>query len=441
MGGDRQLTLRGVAGFWLPLAAMWVMMGLQQPGIAAIITRLPEPKVSLAAFGIAFSLAILVESPVIMLLAAATAIAGHPIAYRRLLRFTHVLAAGLTLVHLVLALPPVFSLVVGKLIGAPLAVVGPAQVSFLLMLPWTPAIAYRRLWDGLLIRHNHPRLVSLGTGIRLVSIFGLAALGLVWGRVNGAYVGAVALSVGVIVSALASYFFARHAVWPDHFDQSPRDPLPPAARSWRALVNFYVPLALTSVIALAGQPLLNMGLSRAAAPLSSLAIWPVLMGLTFLIRSVCIAYQEVAIALLKDAHSYRILQRFTLLLTTATTAVFLLIVFTPLADVWFQSISGLPPDLAQMARLPAMVLTPAPALTAWQSWQRSRLVLQNRTSVISQAVGVNVLVLVLVMGVGIALTSWPGSVVAASAYTAALALENVYLWERLAVSRPSIQPA
>ncbi len=427
----RRLTLRAVAVFWLPLAAMWVMMGLQQPVMAAIIARLPDPKVSLAAFGIAFSLAILVESPVIMLLTAATAIAAHPVAYRRLLRFTHVLAAGLTVVHLILALPPVYALAVGKLIGAPPAVVGPSQVAFFLMLPWTPAIAYRRLWDGLLIRHDHPRLVSIGTGIRLAAIFGLALVGLLWGRVSGAYVGAVALSVGVIISALASYLFARRTVLPDRFDLSPEDPLPEAARSWRALLDFYVPLALTSVIALAGQPLLNVGLSRAAAPLSSLAIWPVLMGLAFLIRSMCIAYQEVAIALLRDEHSYRVLRRFALMLATSTTALFLLIVFTPLADVWFRRVSGLPADLAELARLPAMLLAPAPGLTAWQSWQRSLLVLQNRTRVISQAVGVNVAVLALIMGVGIAFTSWPGAVVAATAYTAALALEDLYLWARL----------
>ena len=78
-----------------------------------------------------------------------------------------------------------------------------------------------------------------------------------------------------------------------------------------------------------------------------------------------------------------------------------------------------------------MLLAPAPGLTAWQSWQRSLLVLQNRTRVISQAVGVNVAVLALIMGVGIAFTSWPGAVVAATAYTAALALEDLYLWARL----------
>ncbi len=431
---SRRLTLRAVAVFWLPLAAMWVMMGLQQPVMAAIIARLPDPKVSLAAFGIAFSLAILVESPVIMLLTAATAISAHPVAYRRLLRFTHVLSIGLTIVHLVLALPPIFALAVGKIIGAPAAVVGPAQIAFFLMLPWTPAIAYRRLWDGLLIRHNHPRLVSVGTGIRLVAIFGLALAGLMWGRVSGAYVGAVALSLGVIVSALASYLFARYAVLPNRFDLSHHDPLPRAARSWRALLDFYLPLALTSVIALAGQPLLNVGLSRAAAPLSSLAIWPVLMGLTFLIRSMCMAYQEVAIALLADDRSYHALRQFALLLAGSTSILFLAIVFTPLADVWFRGVSGLPPDLADLARLPAMLLAPLPGLTAWQSWQRSRLVLQNRTRVISQAVGVNVSVLGMIMGLGIAFTSWPGAVVAATAYTAALALEDAYLWIRLSTS-------
>lgn len=423
-----RLTLMGVAAFWLPLAAMWVMMGLQQPFMAAIIARLPEPKEGLAAFGLAFSMALLVESPVIMLLTASTALADHPIAYRRLLRFTHIMAVLFGIVHFLVALPPVFDVVVGGLIGAPPRVVPISQRAFLLLLPWTPTIAYRRLWDGLLIRHGYPRYVSYSTAIRLAVIFGTALIGLWWGQVNGAYVGAIALSVGVSISMLTSYLFARKAVLPDRFATPLQAPLPEAARSWRRLFDFYLPLALTSVIFLVGQPLLSVGLSRAALPLSSLAIWPVLMGLSFLARSMCVAYQEVTVALLSDPASYRVLRTFALILALATSGIFAIVVVTPLADLWFRRVSGLTADLARMARWPAILLIPVPALSAWQSLQRGILVRLNRTRIITLAVGVNLLVLTLVMAVGIWSKRWPGAVVAATAYTAALAAECVVLW-------------
>ncbi len=56
--------------FWLPLAATWLMMSLEGPFIAAIIARLPEPKFNLAAYGVAFSFALIIEAPVIMIMSA-----------------------------------------------------------------------------------------------------------------------------------------------------------------------------------------------------------------------------------------------------------------------------------------------------------------------------------------------------------------------------------
>ena len=60
--------------FWLPLAATWLMMAIEGPYIAAIVARMPAAAHSLAAYGVATALAWLIESPIMMLLSAATAL-------------------------------------------------------------------------------------------------------------------------------------------------------------------------------------------------------------------------------------------------------------------------------------------------------------------------------------------------------------------------------
>ena len=54
--------------FWSPLAMTWFMMALEGPILAAIVARLAEPKVNLAAHGVAFAIAIIIEAPVIMMM-------------------------------------------------------------------------------------------------------------------------------------------------------------------------------------------------------------------------------------------------------------------------------------------------------------------------------------------------------------------------------------
>jgi hypothetical protein len=60
---------------WWPLATSWLFMGLELPAVSAALARLPDPTISLAAYGgVIFPLALLIESPIIMLLSASTAL-------------------------------------------------------------------------------------------------------------------------------------------------------------------------------------------------------------------------------------------------------------------------------------------------------------------------------------------------------------------------------
>jgi len=70
------LRLAEVARNWLPLAASWLVMGLEMPVVSAIMARLADPEIHLAAYGgVVFPIALIVEAPVIMLLAASVALA------------------------------------------------------------------------------------------------------------------------------------------------------------------------------------------------------------------------------------------------------------------------------------------------------------------------------------------------------------------------------
>ncbi|MEL6823078.1 MAG: hypothetical protein AAFP70_15065, partial [Calditrichota bacterium] len=92
---------------WLPLAATWLMMSVEGPFLSAIIARLPAEKINLAAYGVAFSIALLVESPIIMISSAATELLKDAKTYRRLRNFTNFLNIAITVIMLLLLLPPV----------------------------------------------------------------------------------------------------------------------------------------------------------------------------------------------------------------------------------------------------------------------------------------------------------------------------------------------
>ena len=99
------------------MSQTWLMMSLEGPFLAAVIARLAEPKHNLAAYGVAFALAILVEAPVIMMMSASTALVDSRDNYRRLRHFMWMLNGGITVAMLVLLFTPLWELLTDRGMG------------------------------------------------------------------------------------------------------------------------------------------------------------------------------------------------------------------------------------------------------------------------------------------------------------------------------------
>ena len=417
------LSYRRIFWFWVPLAAMWFMMAVEQPLIASFIARMPDPELNLAAYGVVFSIALIIESPVIMLLAAGTALSRGPISYRRLLRFSHLLMGGLTALHLLIALTPLFDVIMLRIIGVPVQVAELGRDAFLAITPWSAAVGYRRLWQGVLIRHERTGVVPVTIAIRLAVTAAVLMIGHSLDRYSGLFVGAVAIAGGVIAAAVAAYLFARPVVRHNlNASVQETDPL-----SWRELYSFYLPLALTSLILLAARPLLTVAISRLPDALDSLAVWPVLLSVSFLGRSISMSFQEVGIAMLQDRSALAMLQRFARTLGAVMLLVFLTFALSPLAAIWFRDVVGLSAALIQMTRLPMLFIAILPAAGALISWKRGILVSAKRTAAITRSVVVNLIVLGgLLVGLG-HLLPVNGALIAAIAYAGSVIAEWLYV--------------
>jgi len=402
---------------------MWLMMAVEQPLIAGFIARMKEPELNLAAYGVVYSIALIIESPIIMLLTAGTALSRGGLSYRRLLRFSHLLIVGLTALHLLVGLTPLFDVVLRRIIGAPEEIARVSRGAFLLMTPWTAAVGYRRLWQGVLIRFGKTGVVPLTIALRLVVNAAVMAVGFSVHSFSGAYVAAAALSCGVISAAVAAYHFAGPVV-KEHLQErgGEQNPL-----SWRELIGFYVPLGMTSLILLSARPILTAALTRLPNAMYSLAVWPVLLSVLFMGTSIAMSYQEAAIALLSDRRSMRMLRRFSLVLAASLSAVFLVFAATPLSRIWFERVAGLSAELVGLVRAPIAILGLLPGIGALISWQRGILVAARRTPVITRSVLLNLIVLVLVLVVlGSALPA-SGLVIVAVSYVLSVFVEWLYL--------------
>ncbi len=402
------------------------MMATEGPFLAAIIARLPDPTYNLGAHGVAFALAILIEAPVIMLMSAATSLVRDRTSYLKLKVFSRVLAFGTTSVLGVVLIPGVYRWLTGTVMGLPPEIADLTYGALWFFLPWPAAIAYRRFLQGVLIRGGKTRLVAYGTVIRLFAMSLAALIGYRLLDMPGAWVGAMALASGVVAEAVAARFMAAARVR-ELLAGELDEPGAPQIR-YREIASFYFPLALTSMIGLTVQPMLTFFMGRSVLPVQSLAVFPVVHALGFFFRSMGLAYQDAAIALMGERFEHlRELGRFAVTLGLATSLALALVAFTPLSHVYFVTISGLTPDLTAVALTPARLIVPLPALTVLLSLQRAILVEGRRTRHVTVASAVEVGTIALtfvVLAWGLDLV---GATAAFAAFTLGRTLSNGYL--------------
>jgi Na+-driven multidrug efflux pump len=423
---DTGPTRQHMLALWLPLAASTVMMVLEPSIINIGLGRTVDAELALAAYGVAFSLALLVEAPIIMLLDASVARSTNLEAFRLIRRFTLVLGLLVTAIGLLVSLTPLYDLIVKDLMNIPLDVAARARPTMQILSFWSFPIAWRRAHQGVLIRAGRTGIITVATGVRLLSLAGALFGGLLLLPNRGSVVAGLAMDLSVIVEAVlitwATQPILRSASYQPGRADEWRTPL-----TWRDLWRFYRPLAMTSILQQTTRPVLSAGIAAAEMARASLAAWPVVWGLTILIAGPAWSLQQLTTALAVDQVAYRRVRGFALGLSLLFNLLLGLVAFTPLYGLVMGGVYNLSPELQELARPAIQVMVFYPLLLGTVALLRGVLIRGGCTGTVRAAMTANVLVLAVTVVLGALLFSFTGVVVAAIAVMAGSLVELVWL--------------
>jgi hypothetical protein len=366
-----------------------------------------------------------------MLLSASTALCKDWVSYVRVRNYMITASIVLTGLHILVAFTPLYDLIVRGILGAPEDIIEPGRLGLQIMLPWTASIAYRRFHQGVLIRFGHTPTVGAGTVIRLASNLIVLTTGYLSGELPGIAVGTMAVIAGVVSEAI----YVSVVVQPVLRQQVRPAPALAEVLTWRRFMSFYVPLVITSLLGLIIQPIGSAAISRMPLAVESLAAWSVVSGLTFLLRSLGLAFNEVVVAALDQTGAYPNLRRFAGLLAFGTSLTLLVITATPLSGLWFERLSGLNPTLSALATTSLWFAVITPALATLQSLYQGVLLNTRKTGAITESVTAFLVVCISTLALGIAWARTPGLYVGALAFTLAMLAQTGWLYLRSRNSR------
>lgn len=430
------LPVREIVAAWIPLALSFELMVAEGPVLQGAIGRLPDSELHLAAWGLTMALAMLVESPVVMLLATSIALVRNASSYRALRQFMLTVNCICTFLAALMAFTPLLDIVAGQIMGQPQELVIECRPALQIMLLFTAAVGWRRFYQGILIRHGKGRVVTLGTLLRISGTLLAAALLAMWRILPGVQVAAYSIMIGLFIEAGMTTLFCAPIIR----DVVMNQPEPERPLRQRDILRFHAPLAATTLLSLLLQPIMGAALAKLPYPEAPLAAWPVVFMILLILRGFGFTLQEVTVARVKeDTNSQKPLLHFALHVGWITSAAAILIGLTPLLDFYMGSILQLPPHLWDYARTGVLWGALTPILSAFSAWGRGALMAHNKTSVVYRAMLVSMVVLGLSLGTTL-LLRLPGMVSASIAFTLSLAAECIYLYLNRTLPELARQP-
>jgi hypothetical protein len=414
---------------FLPLSLSDVTMAYGDPMMTTTLAHLPDAQNNLAAVNIAKSLAIFFESPIIMILHAANALAGSQDSRKALWRFTLLVGGGLTFLLSLLGLPIIFNFVGVSLLGIPSAMLATVSQVLLLMGGWPFAIAWRRYFQGLLIYHGQSRAVAKASIFRLFTL-ALVLTGGFFLPITGGILAGFALISGVIVEAIAVTIFARlsGAILPPQIEQ------PNLPRNLTQVWKFYLPLANSMMVVWGGRAILISILARAEDATIAIAAWSAAWGLVLVIANSTRMVQQMVI---KYRHqvSDRQLLTFAISVGAACSTVLLLMSVTPIGDRIVQSFIGNDLTLAKSIKPVLLICAIVPLFVALQNAIQGFLVSENRTGHVNLStwLGTGTLLIITTFAINKGMN---GAMAAAIAMITSMLVEiSCLLWKRVAKSQ------
>jgi hypothetical protein len=174
------------------------MFLIWQPIGSAAISRMPNAIASLAAWQVVSSLTFVMRSFGFSYNEVVVALVGEKGSYFNLRKFTWVLAAATTGLHLLLAATPLAMLWFSGVMALDLPLAEMARFAFWLALPMPFLSTLQSWYQGAILFNRKTRAIPESVLIFLAAVFVILTIGVVLGTITGLYVGMFAFVIATL---------------------------------------------------------------------------------------------------------------------------------------------------------------------------------------------------------------------------------------------------
>lgn len=191
--------------------------------------------------------------------------------------------------------------------------------------------------------------------------------------------------------------------------------------------SYWLPLALSWLLILLENPVINAAMARLDAPELALAAFGVVMSMSVVIESLIVPLLSTVNALSINKQHFLILKRFSWVLTLITVGIHALVSFTPLYNIVIVKWINLPNELISPVHLGMQVMLPWSGFIAWRRFNQGVLIRNGKTKAIGRGTVIRLVSLILSVVFYGFFTPLPGIAAASLAAISGTFFEAVYI--------------
>ena len=364
--------------FLLPLVLTIVIQEFGGQFLNAGMARLPGATETLAAYGLAWGLLLLILAPMAQTVQMSLVLASNRTDFGKTVRFVLATALLLVLLQIALALTPAGRWVIDDLHRIDASLGDLVRTVLLWTVPVIPIRGISWLMAGQLIRVKRTAALGYATGVSIAVGIGLvfALLPVEAIRTRPIWL-PIAAAIGMVFAewGVLWWSFRRHV----HLSEEK----PQRVLRYREIVSFVWPLALTMLVQEFSRPLINLFIARQSDGALALAVLAVVYSLGQWPYRWQNEMKNLPAAFHTEDPEMLHVRRFMVLCGLLSISISLTLFWTPVRDLLLVEMIGVDPEFAAQSYIPLQIFVIFSPVVAFRAWLHGLAYWKRRTRVMA----------------------------------------------------------
>ncbi len=375
---QKQLTYSELTRFFLPIAAMTMIMMSSHNVISWSLSQMLAPAIALTAYSVGQSVSSIVQAPIWALVKLTTATANSRVSTENLMKVAWQVCIIVILIMCGIAFTPLGKVVFVDLMGVSEDVLPATLWAFRIFLIMPVFGIYRATHQGFVVLRKKTIWLTFGTSLRIGSMFIIALFFTKTKMIDGGVVGSIILTTGFLMEALVNFFKGRP--WIKEVPEE--DPYGSLPQSTGSIWIFFIPLILAQIVNSFVNPGISAGLARTSDPEIAISAFFVARSLAWIFLSLGFRVHQLVLVFVRDNYSWRKVSRFVGMLSIIMTIAMAILALTPVGAWTYTHILQVDPSIATEALKTLVFFTALPLFVLFAELYQGLLLKERRSKAI-----------------------------------------------------------